>query len=109
MVEKSKVNKHIQVSKDLYNKFLDNTNGVFETQTKGFEYFLEMGMNYDETRNKEEKLLYDLNYCIKEISYIKKLLEQLFVNKRFPDNQKINDDKCLKDFKKNIYKDDFND
>ena len=109
MVEKSKVNKHIQVSKDLYNKFLDKTNGVFETQTKGFEYFLEMGMNYDETRNKEEKLLYDLNYCIKEISYIKKLLEQLFVNKRFPDNQKINDDKCLKDFKKNIYKDDFND
>lgn len=108
-MEKNKVNKHIQVSKDLYNKFLDKTNGVFETQTKGFEYFLEMGMNYDETRNKEEKLLYDLNYCIKEISYIKKLLEQLFVNKRFPDNQKINDDKCLKDFKKNIYKDDFND
>ena len=109
MVEKNKVNKHIELSKDLYNKFLNKINGIFETQTKGFEYFLEMGMNYDDSKNNDKKILYDLNYCIKEISYIKKLLEQLFANKRFPDNQKINTDKCLKDFKKSIYKDDFND
>lgn len=108
-MEINKINKHFQMSKDLYNEFSNKIKGKFETQTKGFEYFLEMGMKYDDSKNREEKILYDLNYCIKEIKYIKKLMEQYMANKGFSSNKKINDDKCIIDFRNNYYKDDFND
>ena len=108
-MEKDKVNKHIEISKELYDKFLKKAEGKFETLTKGFEYYLEKGMMFEETRTRDEKILYDLNYCLKEIKYTKKLMEQYMANKGFPCNKKISDDKCIIDFRKNIFKDDFND
>ena len=57
-MDKDKVNKHIQISKELYDRFLNKIEGKFETQTKGFEYFLEMGMKFDDSKNREEN-----NFC----------------------------------------------
>lgn len=108
-MENDKVNKHIQLSKELYDKFLTKVDGKFQTLTKGFEYYLEMGMKFEDSKNREEKILYDINYCLKEIKYTKKLMEQYMANKGFPCNKKISEDKCIIDFRKNIYKDDFND
>lgn len=104
-----KIDNHVRMSKDIYDKLSERIEGNFEKKVDAIEYYLEMGMKYEDTKSTNEKILYDLNCCIKDIKYVKKLMEQYMANKGFPANKKINEDKCIIDFRKNIYRDDFND
>ena len=108
MVEKS-INKHYQLSSSLVEDLKQLSKGRFKNEVSAVEYYLKIGLRYQELKDMDSLITKDLNYCKNEIFYIKKLLEQLFSNKKFVCNRKINDDESLKDFKKSLYKSDYHD
>ena len=65
-----KIDNHVRMSKDLYDKLSERIEGNFEKKVDAIEYYLEMGMKYEDTKSTNEKILYDLNCCIKDIKYL---------------------------------------
>ena len=108
-MSKYKIDKHIQISKDLFLKLEDYRKGKFNTTISALEYYLEKGMMISEYYEVIDNIIKEVKYNNKKLSYIEKLLEQLFANKGFAVNIDKSKDFALNDFKKNINKDIFND
>jgi len=104
---KEKVDKHYRISKEIIDQIITLSKGKFTKEVSAIEYFLEKGIE-SVLKEKETDLLYkETKRNSKDIFYIKNLLEQMFCNKKFACNRKINDDEALKDFRNNLYKDKF--
>ena len=102
----NKISKHYRLDKDLIDQIKKNSSR-FGTEVKAVEYYLERGLyvEYIDTLEKDTKET--LEKCIKDLTYIKKLLEQLFSNKNFASNRSVLKDEALLDFKKNLNNDKF--
>lgn len=106
-MEEKRIDKHYQISKSLLEELKTVSKGNFKSEISAIEHYLKVGLKYQVIKDSESVMMKDINYCKNEISYIKKLLEQLFSNKKFACNRPIKDDEALRDFKKNLYKDNF--
>lgn len=104
---KEKVDKHYRISKDIIDQIIALSNGKFPREVASIEYFLKKGID-SVVKEKSDDLLYkEVKRNSKDIYYIKNLLEQMFSNKKFACNRKINEDEALKEFRSNLYKDKF--
>ncbi len=99
------VAKHYHLSKELSDELKSKMKGRFTTEIKAVEFYLKQGFIYDEAKDSLEEISKEINKCKNDVSFIKKLLIQLFVNKKFPLNRTIKDDEAYNNFIKNIYKD----
>lgn len=108
-MKERKINKHYQISESILEELKDKSKDKFKNEISAIEYYLKVGLKYQEIKDTESVMLKDLNKCKNDITYVKKLLEQMFCNKKFACNRLIKDDEALKDFKKNLYRDKFYD
>lgn len=102
-----KLDKHYKIREDLIKKIQKNSSGKFNTEIQAVEYYIEKGIEFEQVELFRDNLTSSLNYCIKEILYIKLLLEQLFANKNFASNREMKRDDSLRDFRENIYNEKF--
>jgi len=100
-----KVHKHYRISSELIEKINKQNNNRFSTETSALEYYLKKGLELEEQQNENINLMHSVQLCIKKITYIEKLLEQLFANKNFATNRNKSHDEALKEFRKRIFKD----
>jgi len=108
-MKERKINKHYQISESILEDLKDKSKDKFKNEISAIEYYLKVGLKYQEIKDTESVMLKDLNRCKNDITYVKKLLEQMFCNKKFLCNRLPKDDEALKDFKKNLYRDKFYD
>lgn len=108
-MKERKINKHYQISESILEELKDKSKDKFKSEISAIEYYLKAGLKYQEIKDTESVMLKDLNKCKNDITYVKKLLEQMFCNKKFACNRPTKDDEALKDFKKNLYRDKFYD
>jgi len=106
-MEEKRINKHYQLSSTLVEDLKRVSKGRFKNEVSAVEYYLNIGLKYQEIKDTESLMAKDIYTCKSEVMYVKKLLEQLFSNKKFVCNRAIKDDESLKDFKKNYYKSNF--
>ncbi len=77
------------------------------SETQAVEYFLKLGFEVYDSRKSDEKVISAIDKIKKEQKFIKKLLIQLFVNKKFPINRSEKDDEAYQEFLINIFKDNY--
>ncbi len=101
-MKKEYLDKHYRLSKDLIEKIKKEKHEYFKCEVDCVEFYLEKGLMYDkginEINNRIDKLT-------KDMTYIKKLLEQLFSNISFSENIDTQNNKLLKEFKNSFLKD----
>lgn len=100
-VKKEFLDKHYRISKELIDRVQREKPQQLKCEVDCIEYFLEKGLMYDknftELNNKNE-------YILKRIIYVEKLLEQLFSNISFSENNDTKTNELLKDFKNKLHK-----
>lgn len=99
-----KISKHYNISEELVNKLNTQKEKKFKTEIEAVEYYLNKGLEKENKVSDSEKIYTDIS---KDLKYIKKLLEQLFANKKFVSNSDIKNDECLNLFRNQINKDKF--
>jgi len=104
---KIKISKHYTINKEIVNE-LSLRKGNYNSETEAVEHYLKLGMNAEDKKNNTELAILEINACLKEIRYVKNLLEQLFTNMKYPKNKDVSKDDALKEFKKDIFKNKFN-
>ena len=103
----NKINKHYRINKAILDEIQKKSGDKFGTEVSAIEYYLERGLCFEYIDSIESNYNKSLEKFMKELSYIKKLLEQLFSNKNFASNRSILKDEALLDFKKNLNNDKF--
>ena len=104
---KIKVNKHYTLNKEILNELYQRKER-YNSETEAVEHYLRLGMNIEDNNNDNKLAILEINSCLKEIRYVKNLLEQLFTNMKYPQNKDVSKDDALKEFKKDLYKNKFN-
>ena len=108
-MKNKKVSKHYNLNYDIVNKIQRKSEGKYKSETEAVEHYLELGMHSEETNNSTDLAILEINACLKEVKYVKKLVEQLFTNMKYPKNKDVNKDDALKEFKKDLFKNKYND
>lgn len=105
---KNKTNKHYAINNEIVNE-LSKRKEKYNSETEALEYYLKLGMKSEDKINDTEKAILEINACLKEVRYVKDLLEQLFTNMKYPKNKDVSKDDALKEFKKDLFKNKYND
>lgn len=96
------LDKHYRIPKEIFEKLQLESPTHLKKESDIFEYYLLRGLMYDERYKEQDKIN---NKIIKEIQYIKYLLEQLFSNISFSENVDRKTNELLKEFKNSFVKD----
>lgn len=101
---KKKISKHYNISEELIEELNNQKDKRFKTEVETVEYYLNKGLEKEIKTSDDNKINVEIT---KDLKYIKRLLEQLFANKKFVINNDIKNDECLNEFKNHINKDKF--
>ncbi|MDD4188394.1 MAG: hypothetical protein PHX04_06570 [Bacilli bacterium] len=77
------------------------------SETKAVEYYLKLGFEVYDSNKESKEIISAINKLSREQKFIKKLLIQLFVNKKFASNRLEKEDETYQEFIKNKAKDKF--
>lgn len=104
MSKKIYLDKHYRIPKELYERVQSESPNHLKKEADKFEYYLLRGLIYDERYKEQDKIN---NMIIKDIQYIKSLLEQLFSNIAFNENNDVKKNILLREFKSKLKKDEY--
>ena len=105
---KKKVKRKNYVFSDDFGKEIEKrTIDLKCSETQAVEYFLKLGFETYDSKKTDEKVISAIDKIKKEQKFIKKLLIQFFVNKKFPINRPEKDDEAYQEFLKNMFKDNY--
>jgi len=99
--------KNYVFSNEFAKEIENRANDLKYSETQAVEYFLKLGFEFYDSKKSDEKVISAVDKIRKEQKFIKKLLIQFFVNKKFPINRSEKNDEAYQDFLKNMFKDNY--
>ena len=94
----TKIDKHYRINKEIIDKINSQNDDRFKNEIDAVEFFISKGLEFDGYNNRLESIEKKIDSFIINNNYIKKLLIQMFVNKKFAINREVTEDEAFKLF-----------